>query len=75
MLVWLLRDLEAGSMSKRPPGGPDSYSEEIAGWNRHAAYHHDHGGDAAGSDEVCVSCGVLPDVLTLAHHGTLARVT
>ena len=39
-------------MSKRPPGGPDSHSEEIAGWNRLAAHNTDHGGDPAGSDEV-----------------------
>lgn len=38
-------------MSKRPPGGPDSHSEEIAGYSRHAAHNLDHGGDLAASDE------------------------
>ena len=40
-------------MSKRPPGGPDAELSrgEIAGY-RHAPHNADHGGDAAGSDEV-----------------------
>lgn len=45
-------------MSKRPPGGPDSYSEGIAGWNKHAGHFGDSGGDGANSDEVCWSAEV-----------------
>lgn len=51
-----------GSMSKRPPGGPDAEMSrgEIAGY-RHAPHYADHGGEAAGSDEViqlpdCTDC-------------------
>lgn len=39
-------------MSKRPPGGPDSHSEGIAGWNKHAGQVGEGGGDGANSDEV-----------------------
>ena len=49
-------------MSKRPPGGPDAEMSrgEIAGY-RHAPHYADHGGEAAGSDEVsqshdCIDC-------------------